>query len=93
MMIWRYVLPVEKGPFTLEMPKGARALSVGRKGGRPCLWASIPIPRTPPQPRKFFLGYTGEPLLEEKEMKFVGTVSVEGAGLVFHYFEIVRRNK
>lgn len=87
--IWKYRLPIEEGAFTLNLPKRATVLSVGRQADQPHLWVMVE-PELIEEPREFYTAYTGV-AFDPTGLQFIGTIVSQGTRLVFHYFE--RRHK
>lgn len=84
--IWKY--SVEHGISTLEMPEGARILSVHNQGGKPVMWALVD-PDAPTVQRKFLLAGTGHGVSEDPtDLVFLGTVLIMDGCVVWHIFEI-----
>jgi hypothetical protein len=77
--------------FKLELPVGAKILSIKEQRGVACVWALVEIdPEIPNEVRRFRLAGTGHPILvDPDELKFVGSVLLRGGDLVFHLFEVV----
>lgn len=84
--IWKFECKVEDR-FTLEMPEGARILSLQTQGQVPCLWALVDTD-TPLEKRYFRLLGTGHPVdFSVPRHVFHGTFQLFGGSLVFHLFE------
>lgn len=83
--IWKYeVMP---GVFDLNMPAGARVLSVQVQRGKPYIWA-LCCPDNEIEKRRFCALGTGHACPEDIESaRFVGTFQFEDRALVFHLFE------
>lgn len=91
--IWKYPIPVQDD-IQIEMPKGARVLTVQRQGdlpefGGPCLWALV-NPEAKKEIRQFRLAGTGHPIDHAEKLTYIGTFQMEGGALVFHLFEKMR---
>jgi hypothetical protein len=84
--IYKYPLaPADRQ--TVELPKGARMLSVGDQGGSVFLWALV-NPELPTTNRKIRCIGTGHPIAKiDPDIRFLGTVMLLGGSLVFHFFE------
>lgn len=82
MTVWKFVL----SPYTqsIYMPDGAQVLSVGAQHQKVCVWALV-NPNNPVVPRRFVLAVTGHDV--PGHGRFLGTVILEGGGLVFHIWE------
>ena len=90
--IYKYSIPVESA-FVLNLPIGAKLLSVQTQRGEPCLWAQVSLAQpnrdhTLTEQRSFRLYGTGH-LLADRPGTFIGTFQLEDRGLVFHLFEVV----
>ena len=80
--IWKFGLEVTDEQ-TVEMPVGAKPLSVQVQHGTPCLWALVDT-KAPKQKRIVQIFGTGHPVANEGD--YVGTFQTEGGALVFHTF-------
>lgn len=88
--IWKYPVPIQDA-FSLNMPQGARILSVQTQRGEPVLWAWV-YPEEPLVERRFFLVGTGHPMSDDISLFslfYVGTFQVAAGSLVFHLFEVL----
>jgi len=83
MAIWKYPLPIARPQ--VEMPTGARALTVQEQDGAPTLWALVD-PSQPFEIRHFVFHPTGAPIREIRGA-YVGTVQLYAGSLVLHCFE------
>ncbi len=86
MVIWKYPFEVTNS-FLVEMPTGARILSVQVQGGQPCMWALV-APGFPSEGRRFNVYGTGHPIRKDPG-EFVGTFQLSDGALVFHLFAAV----
>jgi hypothetical protein len=84
--IWKYRVPGQSH-FTLALPKGAQVLSAALQHNDPHIWALVDA-EAPPEARKFCCLGTGWKI-DETNLKFIGTVLLEGGTFVFHLFEDV----
>ena len=84
MRIWKFPLQVASLQ-TIEMPAGARILSVQTQFGRPELWA-LCDETAPLSERRIAVYGTGQPM-PNVYGKYVGTFQLDGGHLVFHAFE------
>lgn len=76
--------------FTLELPEGARVLTVQAQGGAGVfLWALVD-PDAPVEERAFRLAGTGHPINETNVLKYINTFQLQGGALVFHLFEMIQ---
>lgn len=88
------ILPfrVGHGAFVVEMPKGARVLSVGAPFETPTLWALV-YPEAPKVLHRFLALPEGESFSDSidgmsiQEMTFVGSFQLRGGNFVGHLFD------
>jgi hypothetical protein len=83
--IWKYDL--EPDGSVIEMPQGAKPLSVQMQGDGPCLWALVD-PEAAKESRRFHVAGTGHPLPDNLG-DHLGTFQMNGGALVFHVFELL----
>lgn len=83
MQIWKF--PIEPNK-PIEMPKGAKALSVQTQHGEPFLWAMVD-PSAVLVFRKFVFVGTGQDL-PSNVGEFIDTLQMAGGGLIFHVFNV-----
>jgi hypothetical protein len=69
----------------VRMSAGAQILTVQVQHGQPCIWAHLD-PDQPPTTRTIEMFGTGHPI-EPAPRQYIGTVQLQGGGLVFHVFE------
>lgn len=82
--IWKYELAVTDEQ-TVEMPRGAKVLSVANQGGNLCLWAEVD-PHERVTVRTFLVVGTGHKITLDADLReFIGTVLI--CPLVWHVFE------
>lgn len=75
--------------FILEMPEGAKILSVQTQNNIPFIWALV-NPSAPLRKRTFRLAGTGHEIRETlKQLDFIDTFQMADGRLVFHVFEVV----
>ena len=86
-------LTIFKYPFevtdliSIEMPKGAHALTVQTQGEIPCIWAIVD-PEAPPEIRQFHCYGTGHPInIDISKTRYVGTFQLLGGRFIGHLFE------
>lgn len=88
--VWKFPVAIEDA-FALDMPEGARVLSVQVQGDKPWIWALVD-PKAPKVRRTFVLMGTGHKRPAamfragslEASLEFVGTFQLSGGALVFH---------
>ena len=82
-----YKYPVSAADeFSLELPIGARVLSVQEQRGEVQLWALIDT-EAPKVVYRFALRGTGHPADGLESARFIGTFQLRDGLLVFHLFE------
>lgn len=88
--VWKFPLALA-GEQRIDMPAGARLLSVQPQGEGVCLWA-LCDPDAKKEPRVIVIVGTGHQAPEEDlwQLKHISTFQLHGGALVFHAFEIVR---
>lgn len=79
--IWKYPIPIQ-GEFTLNMPKGARVLTVQLQYGEPMIWMLVDL-TVERHDRVFALVGTGYAV---PAGDYVGTFQLMGGNLVYHLF-------
>lgn len=85
MKIYKYPIGQPDGYFGIEMPKGAKLLSVQGQYATVCIWALVD-PDAEKVARCFRMYGTGHPM-SHPELPYVGTFQVHGGQLVFHLFD------
>lgn len=83
--IWKYQL-LTIGINEIEMPKGAKILSLQMNNKIPCIWAIV-NPNAEKEIRRFNIYGTGHNITED-DLKYIGTFQMHNDMLVFHLFEI-----
>ena len=84
--VWKF--PLGFADYTLvDMPRGAVLLFAAMQEDRLCLWALVDTD-APTKPRSFRIAGTGHPIRDEDAPRWVGTVMLHGANLIFHVFEV-----
>lgn len=73
--------------FEIEMPRGAKVLTVQLQQGTPCIWAQVD-PKQPMDKRQFRLAGTGHPLDESTRREYIGSFQMSNETLIFHLFAI-----
>lgn len=88
--IFKYTIPVE-GIFPLELPQGAKILTVQEQRGKPQIWVLVD-PDSSAEIREFRMVGTGHPIDEDKEtLEYIGTFKLFGGNFIGHLFEIRER--
>lgn len=87
MTIWKYQLEIDD-VVTVQMPLGARILSLQTQDNIPCLWAMV-NPTNPKERRYFLIVGTGHELPNSAtEGTYIGTTQTHDGRLVWHVFEV-----
>ena len=73
----------------VEMPKGAKILTVQNQFEQCCIWAFVD-PFADTEKRCFVLVATGQVFYDRSDLVYIGTFQLQGGGLVFHLFEITK---
>lgn len=84
-VIYKYALKIEDEQ-AVEMPAGARILTVQMQHGQPQLWALVE-PGQPLQHRSIIVAGTGHPVHFSQDARHIGTFQMHEGALVFHVFE------
>ena len=83
--IFKYQLPI-RDEFELELPKGAKVLSVINQYEQTCLYAEVDSGTTERDTYKF-IGYgTGNECYHDDSYSFLGTVAFDGGSFIYHLF-------
>jgi hypothetical protein len=89
--IHKYEVPtpeVDSTVVSMEMPSGARILTVQPQMERPRIWVAVSDDAQPVQ-RRFRVVPTGIHFEEEEDLgTYVGTFQLYGGQLVFHLFDL-----
>jgi hypothetical protein len=86
--IWKYPVPASRRG-AVEMPKGAKILTVQMQGDDVCMWAMVD-PAAPLERRQFLVVGTGHDIPGADALTYLGTFQPDegGSPLVFHVFEV-----
>lgn len=79
-----YKYPINVYLTYVEMPRGARMLTVQLQGGRPFIWAKVD-PMSPMAKRMIVIVATGQAL---GRGEYVGTWQCTGGEFVWHLFDL-----
>lgn len=85
MRIWKWTLGVTDRQ-SVQMPRGAKLLTVQSQGDMPQLWA-LCDETAPKEPRLIVIHGTGNLMPNEPPGDYVGTFQIHGGALVFHVFD------
>lgn len=89
MTIWKYHL-VRKGAIDIQIPKGARVLTIQTQGDLPCLWILV-NPSNELETRTFEVMHTGE-IFNLDGLHYIGTYQLFSESEVCHLFEIMEKD-
>jgi len=81
-----YKYEVGRGTNVIEMPIGARVLTVQSQYGKAFIWALIDTVNIDHVPRRFEAFETGESL-GKTEFQYIGTFQLDGGSSIYHLFE------
>ena len=87
--IYKYTIPVENS-FSLELPRGAKILTVQEQHGKPQIWALVD-PENSTEAREFCVVGTGHPIVDDspkETIDYIGTFQLFGGNFIGHLFEI-----
>lgn len=85
-LIYKYPFAF-KNETAVELPQGARILTVQLQHSYCCLWAEVD-PDKPLELRRLRVFGTGHELPEPPEcLRYLGTIQVDGGNGIFHIFE------
>lgn len=82
--IWKFQLETTDLQ-SVEMPDGAKVLTVQVQHGTPCIWAECDT-EAEKEKRWFRTFGTGHPM-PDKPGEYIGTYQLNGGDLVFHVFD------
>jgi hypothetical protein len=85
-MIYKYQLKVTDSQ-ELELPKGARILTVQTQQEVVCLWALVDSNAIERQRHVIHFIGTGNSHIPSSKLRYIGTVQQLGGSLVWHVFE------
>jgi len=88
MQVWKFPLPIADH-FGVEMPDGAKLLSVQTQSCNPCLCALVD-PKAPKVTRWFRLAGTGHEITADDARNYVGTFQLYDGGFLGHVFETTK---
>jgi hypothetical protein len=83
--IWKFTLKTTDEQV-IEMPRGAKLLTVQMQDNRPQLWALVDSVK-PNEQRTIATFGTGNPA---EDGEYIGTYQMRGGELVFHVFDITK---
>lgn len=81
--VWKFPLQLAERQV-IEMPVGAKLLTVQIQHDIPCIWALVD-PAAPTTPLDIRTLGTGQ-AFDAEDFKYIGTYQIHGGGFVFHVF-------
>ena len=88
MVVYKYPINEFSDYIGMEMPQGAKILTVQMQYDVPCIWALVD-PDMPLEQRVFRLAGTGHPIYESLiNLDYIGTFQMSRGDLIFHLLEI-----
>lgn len=87
--IYKFRIPKITDDFGIEMPFGAKILTVQTQHELPCIWAIVDT-ENGNEMRNFKLYGTGHPIETSLFHTYIGTFQLRGGDLVFHLFEVMK---
>ncbi len=85
--VFKYAVP-DKNYFSLNLPKGAKILTVQEQGDELQLWALVEE-NAPNEIRSFCFVGTGHCVKDFDNLVYINTVQRSRGGYVYHLFEII----
>lgn len=86
--VYKYNITDMNDYFDLNLPKGAKILTVQVQRNSICIWALVDI-NNEQEKRRFRLAGTGHPIEESTDrLIYIGSFQMMQGTLVFHLFEI-----
>ena len=85
MRIWKWTLAI-KDEQTIDLPMGAKILSIQMQGWHPQLWALVDEHQQRKQGRLIAIYGTGKPI-PDSPGEYIGTFQIHECVRVFHAFE------
>jgi len=87
--IWKFELEMV-GMQNINLPKGAKILTVQTQNEKACLWALVEIDVAELEQRTIVTFGTGHPM-PDVSLVYLGTYQVAGGALIFHVFEQIKQ--
>lgn len=86
--VYKYSIPL--GYFSLELPQGAKILTVHERHGKPQIWALVDPNEPFTKTRNFMVVGTGHPIEKDEEvLTYIGTFRLGSEDFIAHLFEIM----
>lgn len=90
MKIFKYELePQGRGEITVELPEGAKILSIAFQHGKLCLWALVSPMNIHVERHILMLGTGWESPTGVEDMRHISTIQQDGGQFIWHFFEEV----
>lgn len=92
--IYKYAIPIE-AYFSLELPRGAKILTMQEQRGKPQIWALV-NPESSTEIREFCIVGTGDMIDDDEEtLEYIGTLQIHNGVfrhlIIGHLFEIRKK--
>lgn len=87
--VYKYTIPPEDY-FSLDLPAGAKILTVQTQRDKPQIWALVDTGQQSKVRHNFRLAGTGDDIKEDNDsLVYVGTFQLAGGNVIVHLFEII----
>lgn len=87
--VYKYTIPV-KDYFSLDLPAGAKILTVQAQHGEPQIWALVDPGQQLKVRHNFRLAGTGHDIKEDNDsLIYIGTFQLVGGNFIGHLFEVI----
>jgi len=84
--IWKYQLKTTDEQ-EIEMPLGAKILTVQTQYDKPCIWCEVFSDPLKTAPRTIKIFGTGHPIEDNYPGEYIGTYQIDGGNGIFHVFD------
>ncbi|MCK4500422.1 hypothetical protein KAU11_07985 [Candidatus Babeliales bacterium] len=85
--VWKYTVPM-LDVFSLDLPQGAKILTIQEQHGNPQIWVLVNYPVDLLETRKFRLVGTGQTIEVDNGLEYIGTFQSIGGDFIGHLFEM-----
>jgi len=87
--VYKYTIPVEDY-FSLDLPAGAKILTVQTQRDEPQIWAIVDPEQRSMVPHNFRVAGTGHNIAENRDdLEYIGTFQLVGGNFIGHLFRII----
>ena len=87
--VYKYTVPVEDY-FSLDLPAGAKILTVQAQHEEPQIWALVDPGQQSKVRHNFRVSGTGHDIKENKDgLSYIGTFQLAGGNFIGHLFEVI----